>query len=229
MTGVRRRAVLIAGCMAGTAAIARLARPLPLAPDEVTDPHFEAWFPSRFGVWSVDPVTRPLVRSTDPQGKVLGVYDRLFERIFVDARGYRVMLSMAYLARAFEGSSMQLHRPEVCYRYSGYQVGELRTGQLRLQDRALPVTRLLATMPGRTEPITYWVLVGSDVVGEHNEMRKRRILASLRRVWLDGLLVRISSIDPDVARAYGIQEEFADALAAALDDSDRARVFGARI
>jgi EpsI family protein len=224
--GARRKAMVVAGCMAATAVLAQLARPRPVADGEVPDPHLDALVPSAFGSWTVDPLSRSFVRPTNEQGKVLGVYDRLFEQTFVDSRGYRIMLSMAYLARAFQGSSLQVHRPEICYRYSGYQVGESSVGEFRLDDRVIPVVRLQAQLPGRPEPITYWILTGREVIGEHGQMRKRRILAALRREWLDGMLVRISSIDPDTERAYRIQQEFAQAFAQALPPASRARVFG---
>jgi hypothetical protein len=43
---------------------------------------------------------------------------------------------------------------------------------------------------------------------------------------LDGMLVRVSSIDPDPARAYALQSQFADALAQAMQPAARVKVFG---
>jgi EpsI family protein len=228
MSPVRRRAVLLAAAMVGTTALGTIGRTDPPEPGEVAEPRLDTLFPQAFGRWRVDPLARALVRPTDQNGKVFGVYDRLFEQTYADDRGYRVMLSVAYVAHAFEGSGLQLHRPEVCYRYAGYAIGPTRDERMPLLGSAdLAITRLEATLPGRREPITYWVLVGGEVIGDRQTMRKRRIVAALRRQTLDSLLVRVSSIDPDAERAWRLQSGFADELAAALPAAERARVFGA--
>jgi EpsI family protein len=213
--------------MAGISLVAEALRPRPHAASALADPQLEKLIPERFGAWEVDALSRPLVRPSDDHGRLVGAYDRLLERTFVDERGYRVMLSMAYLSSAFDGSSLQVHRPEVCYRYSGYMVEEPKSGLLDLPERSLPVTRLKAWMPGRIEPITYWVVVGNKVYGHHGELRRERIRAAMRREVLDGALIRLSSIDADRERAYRQHEQFGRQLAIALDAGRRPRVFGA--
>jgi len=42
----------------------------------------------------------------------------------------------------------------------------------------------------------------------------------------DGLLFRVSSIDPDTARAYTMQDQFIADLLKAVNDKDRKRISG---
>ncbi len=226
MKPLRRRALAIGLAMSGAGVLAAIAQPRPLSPEDIVDPQLDRLFPDAFGPWRIDPMVQVFVRAVDQHGRILGVYDRLYEQTYIDERGYRIMVSAAYIANAFEGASLQLHRPEVCYRYSGYTVSAVRSQALSLGGRPLPVTRLLAELPGRTEPITYWVVVGREAIGDPAALRRRRIAAALQRRPADSLLMRISSIDRDPARAAEVQDRFAAGLAASLGETERARVFG---
>lgn len=226
MTPLRRRSVVLGLAMAGTGALAVMAQPRPLSPEQIVDPRLDALFPGGFGPWRIDPLAQAFVRAVDQHGRVLGVYDRLYEQTFIDDRGYRIMVSAAYIANAFEGSSLQLHRPEVCYRYGGYTVSDIEPHDLPIGERTIPTTRLLATLPGRIEPITYWIVVGNEVMGTPAALRRRRVAAALQRRPVDSLLVRISSIDRERERANAAQDRFAAALAASLGEAAAPRVFG---
>jgi EpsI family protein len=213
---------MLGTALCGTAVLAMLARPASPA-GEALD--LASLFPSRFGPWRTDALTSAFVRPSDHQGKVLGFYDRVFERTFVDDQGYRVMLSVAYLANAFEGSALQMHEPEVCYRFAGYQVVDSQDMRLSIDGRAVAATHVVAQLPGRPEPITYWILAGGTG-GGHAALRRRRIVAALRREVLDGMLVRISSVDADPARAYRVHAAFAGDMARAMAPAARDRFLG---
>ena len=220
MTSPRRRAVLIGAAMCATAALVPLARP------RVRSAHAPRLaFPERFGIWQVDAMSRPLVRPPGEQGKVLGFYDAVFEQTFVDVHGYRVMLSMAYIADLFEDGALQLHQPGVCYRYAGYRILGEYESVARIAGRDIPVTRMYAQLPGRPEPVTYWIGAGG-VVGNHAALRRQRIRAAFKLESLDGMLVRLSSIDADAARAFGRQVELSEALALAMSPVDRTYFIG---
>lgn len=222
----RRRALILAGAMASTAAVSVVARPP--RPDAATVPslRLDSLFPQRFGDWREDPLSHAFVRVDVGQAKPYqGLYDQTLERTFVDSRGRRVMLSVAYGQE--QTSNLQLHRPEVCYRYSGYEIADITPGTLRLDGRPVAATRLFATLPGRPEPVTYWTLLGGAVVADLSAWRRRRISAALRRQLLDGLLVRVSTIDPEPARAHELHARFADELVLAIAPADRYKVIGA--
>jgi hypothetical protein len=54
-----------------------------------------------------------------------------------------------------------------------------------------------------------------------------KLRAGLRGEILDGMLIRVSTIDRDAERAYRLQAAFADALVRAIDPGYRVRVIGA--
>jgi EpsI family protein len=224
-TPARRRAlglVLVMGATAGLAVVGKPRR----HPDESRPPMpLEQIFPKAFGAWRSDAaIVGALVRPADEQGKLYGIYDQVLERVYFGPDGERVMLSVAYGTEQSVG--LQVHRPEVCYAGGGFKVGEVHKHQLPLADRELPVTRLLATQPGLSEPITYWTLLGDTVENDQGAFRWRQISFGLRGRLLDGMVVRVSTHDHNLGRAWAQQARFARALVQAIDPALRVRVIG---
>lgn len=185
----------------------------------------ESLFPQRVGEWVPDPVSSGLVRPAFEQAKRFQMYDQVLERTYVHPSGARVMVSVAYGRQQSVG--LQMHRPEVCYKAGGFSVGATEPGRIDLGGHVLPVTRLVATMPGRPEPITYWRMLGDEVVQDEASFKIRQFVSGLTRRRIDdGLLVRLSSIHPDARTAWRVQERFARDLAAALSEPQRVRVMG---
>lgn len=186
----------------------------------------EAIFPESFGEWRIDPLTRgmEIVKPADPDAKLYGIYDRVLERTYLDALGYRIMLSVAY--GADQSAGMDLHRPEVCYRYAGYTIDEQRKVQLALAGLSVPATILQAHLPGRPEPLLYWTVLAGLPARDASEIRWRRLQLAVQGRRVTGMLVRVSSVDPDPQRAFARQAAFADALVRAVVPSRRAEVLG---
>ena len=222
MKDMRRRALVLALGMGATAAVAAWLKPAP--PDEAARIDLDGVLPDQFGDWRIDPATTAFVRATDRRGAQGQLYDQVLERIFVNDRGERVMLSIAYGAQ--QSSDMQLHRPEVCYRAGGFEVGETRADVLVLAGRDVSVTRLVARLPGRPEPITYWSTVGGRVDDGRQPSLAERFSRLRRRQRADGVLVRISSIEPDAPAAWQIHGRFARDMIAALSQEQRLRLLG---
>lgn len=219
----RRKALGLAAGMGAGALAAWWMKPVP-DPQAVNGPPLEQVFPRRFGDWQADSGAEMFVRPAREQGRYLGVYDQVLERTYVDAKGERVMLVAAQGSE--QSAGLQLHRPEVCYPGNGFRVSGLQAVALPVGGRELPGTRLHAVMPGRSEPITYWTVLGGEVVADSAEFRWRQLQFGLRRRLLDGMLVRLSSIEPDPGRAYALHLRFANELAAALKPADRPRILG---
>lgn len=224
MNPSRRHALWLAGVMTSVAAIAAIARPPRPDPNAKSAVSLDTLFPQRFGDWQVDALSRAFVRPADRQGKLYQVYDQVLERTFIDGRGQRVMLSVAFGSE--QSSSLQMHRPEVCYRAAGYTIRDVRPGTLAIAGRRLAATRVDAVLPGRPEPVTYWTVLGGSIVADAAAARRRSLKAVLHHELLDGVLVRISSIDADTERAHGLQARFADELVTAITPTDRAIVIG---
>jgi len=178
----------------------------------------ERLFPTRFGEWQIDPIAAAFVR---PASEITyQVYEQVLERTFVNEHGQRVMLSVAY------GRELELHFPETCYRYGGFGVRGRHLAHARAEGQRLQVTRLVAELPGRPEPITYWAVLGGELVADANTFRLRSVTHAVRREVVDGLLVRVSSIDPDDARAFALHAAFISDLVRAIAPADRSKVIG---
>ena len=221
----RRKAMVLLAGMAGAAVLAEVGKPRRSAAQEAALAiRLEDVFPRAIGDWQVDAARDMFVRPADQQGKVYGFYDQVLERVYLDPEGEQVMLSIAYGAE--QSASLQLHRPEICYVGGGFKVKGLHNAALALAGQAVNVTRLHAMRPGRSEPITYWMVLGGESVRNGGSFRLRQLTHGLRGHLFDGMLVRISSIDPDAQRAYQVHERFARALAGAVEPGMRARVIG---
>jgi exosortase B len=195
----------------------------PVAIERASVP-LEQLFPAQFGPWRLDPAAAALIRPAFEQAKQLQTYDQVLERTYMDDAGRRVMLSVAYGRQQSVG--LQMHRPEVCYKAGGFKVQGLTHGELALGGHELAVTRLMASMEGRAEPITYWRLLGDDVVADETHFRLKQLAMGAVGTIPDGMLVRVSTIDDDAPSAYKLQAAFVQAMARSLNEAQRKRVLG---
>lgn len=183
----------------------------------------EHLFPSTFGAWSLDPTAVAPVRPAFDVARRFQMYDQVLERTYVTAKGDRIMLSVAYGRQQSVG--LQMHRPEVCYKAGGFNIDSVHDVSLPVRGSNLAVTRLLAHMDGRPEPITYWRLIGESVVNDQTHFRLQEWSWSGAAL-MDGLLVRVSSIDPETHAAWTLQGQFIAELAKGMSAAQRVRVFG---
>jgi EpsI family protein len=181
-------------------------------------------FPAVFGKWHIDETMQAFVRPADEQGRIYGFYDQVLERAYFNSFGERVMLSAAFGSE--QSPALQVHRPEVCYAASGFRVTARRSERLDLGERRLPVTRLLASMPGRSEAITYWTVLGRTIAADVMAFRWHQFTSAVRGDILDGMLVRVSTIGRDSEAGYNIHGCFARDLLQAIPSDHRDRVFG---
>lgn len=225
MNGARRHAILVAAGMGLAAFLGARATPK-LAGDAADPVDLKAMVPDAFGDWRVDPVAAAFVRPDERLNRISQrLYQQLLERTYISPQGQRVMVSIAYGRE--QTSSLELHWPENCYRFVGFTVHGRAPGHLNVDGRELPVTRLVAELPLRPEPITYWAVLGGEQVGDSGTYRMKRLAHSVRRLVPDGLLVRISSIDPRPERAFALHATFIEELRRAMAPEHRAKVFGA--
>ena len=78
----------------------------------------------------------------------------------------------------------------------------------------------------RNEPITYWVVVGGDVVTSGIGQKLAQMRYGVRGVIADGMLMRVSSIEADMAKGHAVQVRFISELARQMDSGSASRVFG---
>jgi EpsI family protein len=177
------------------------------------DISLEALVPESFGDWAVDKSTPHEVVNPSVQEKLAIFYSETLSRIYVNNKGDRIMLSLAY--GADQSRAMQVHKPEVCYEAQGFKITYARKDDPRIGLNVVPVMRLQANQDRRIEPITYWIRTGDYVVRGWWEQNVARVRNGLLKGYTpDGILVRVSSINDDREQGYKTQDEFMRQLVA---------------
>ncbi|MGH8636578.1 MAG: exosortase-associated protein EpsI, B-type, partial [Burkholderiales bacterium] len=160
--------------------------------------------PESLGDWRIDRSIMPVVPAPDVQAKLDQIYNQTLARTYVDKQGNRVMLSIAY--GGDQSDAMRAHRPEVCYAAQGFQVIRSSLSQVATQFGVLPVKRLIATKGTRHEPITYWIVVGDNIVLDGLQQKLAQLRYGLTGKIPDGVLVRVSTIDTNSEHSFQVQD-----------------------
>lgn len=208
----------IAGASAGANPHRRLA-------DELPPLDLERNVPRRFGDWHMDQSMAPVLPSPDVQEKLDQLYNTVFSRTYTDGNGMSMMFLIAYGADQADRMTLA-HLPEGCYHTQGFDVWPTQVATIRIPGREFGVVRLRTRKGLRVEPVTYWTTVGDGAFIDEFERRMKRARYALGGVIPDGMLVRVSCIDPDEDAAFAAEGAFVAALYAALKEPTRARIFG---
>ncbi len=181
-------------------------------------------FPQTFGDWREE--ENKSVQIIDPQQKEMidKIYTQTLSRTYVNTNGYRIMLSIAYGDDQRDG--MAMHYPEVCYPAQGFVLQDHKTGVLTTASGSIRVTRILASLGRRSEPVTYWTIIGDKVFQGGIQKKLAEMSYGLDGKIPDGMLVRVSSIDAETNNAYEIQSQFVDQMLAALSPEYRRKLKG---
>jgi EpsI family protein len=219
-------ALALAVVMTCTAIGAVIARPAPAASG--SDPAFqlERIIPSTFGTWKV--VQQPSLQLVNPQTQELldKLYSQLLTRVYVDEKGYRIMLSIAY--GDDQRGGLQAHMPDVCYPAQGFKLLSRERADVGTAFGPIPSRRVNASLGTRIEPVTYWFNFGSQALASDSPWERRMIefRFGLSGKVPNGILVRVSSIDGDTHGAYRQHDRFIQDLVMALAPVDRGRIAG---
>lgn len=224
MTRTRWRALFVFALMVAALGLEHIARPTIYMTDKLGKPNLETLFPLQFGDWRVD--ARAVMVQPNPATQALldSIYNQTLTRTYINTAGNRIMLSVAYGGDQSDGT--RAHVPEVCYPAQGFQITSNTSGQLNLTNRVVGVRHLMSTMGSRDEPITYWLVVGDQVTVSRTDQKLAQFRLGLKGLIPDGMLVRVSSIDSNMARGHQMQANFLADLAAAVPEAARDRVFG---
>jgi EpsI family protein len=209
-------------CAASVGGIA--ARPSTKAAEKGAGISLEAVVPKGFGDWTELPEQSAQV--VNPQTKELldKLYSQTLSRSYVNKQGYRIMLSLAY--GDDQRGGLQAHRPEVCYPAQGFRLGTVEDGTLATSFGNIEVRRLRTSLGARSEPITYWLTVGDQIVRSGFDKRIAQIRLGLTGQIPDGLLFRVSSIDNDTARAFSMHQKFVSDMMASVPPKERKQLSG---
>ncbi|MEQ1854241.1 MAG: exosortase-associated protein EpsI, B-type [Chthoniobacteraceae bacterium] len=221
---LNRIALAMAALMFAASGTAIVARPSAKLANELPAISLENAVPRQFDDWRE--LTQGVIQVVNPQTQELldKIYSQILVRTYVRADGYRIMLSIAY--GSDQRGALQAHKPEVCYPAQGFVLQKSEAGSLATAFGDIPVRRLITTLGPRNEPVTYWFTVGDTVVQGKLQKRLADLRYGLTGRIPDGMLFRVSSIDPDPAQAYRMQDQFVSALLGAVPTEERKRLSG---
>ncbi len=223
MFALNRRALIIGLAMLLSMVLAAAMKPTLMLADSKAKIDLATMIPKQFGNWKIDDKIIPI--QVDPQqlAQLDRIYNQTLARTFINQKGDRVMLSIAY--GGDQSDSMQVHKPEVCYTSQGFQMLTLVPGVFDTGFGNIPVKRLLAVKGTRIEPIIYWMTIGETITNSSFEWKLAQIQYGLTGKIPDGMIFRVSSLG-DQSTAYAIQEDFIRVLLKVLSPDNRKRLIG---
>ena len=227
MKNVSLKQLLVGLAMLATAGLALAITPTRKIADDSPQVNLETLIPDQFGEWKQDGAIVPLLPDPAQTALLNKIYNQILSRTYINSHGDRIMLSIVYGGDQSDG--MAVHKPEVCYPAQGFKILNNSTDALSTRSGPIPVKRLVATQGQRIEPITYWTTIGDNVAVDGLKWKLYQLKYGLTGKIPDGLLVRISSIQPDTIRAFEMQDDFARTLLAALTPTERKRLAGQQI
>jgi len=218
--------LVIGLCMFAAAGLALALKPTVKVADAGPKIDLEVLIPQSFGDWKIDETIRPLIADPELQAKLDKIYNQTLTRTYINSKGERIMLSIAY--GGDQSDTMAVHKPEICYPAQGFQIlkSPIVSTFATEDGSSIPVKRLVATQGKRIEPITYWTTVGDKVAVSGWKWKLQQMKYGLTGQVPDGLLFRVSSIQADDTQAYQTQDAFTRDLLKAMSPDGRQRIIG---
>lgn len=212
--------------MLGFAGLAYAMTPRTFLADTLPRLDLERVFPRNFGGWTEDPTVMQAIVNPQVEAAVASIYTDTLGRTYMDAKGNRMMLSVAYGRDQSGGSA--LHYPEVCYPAQGLPIEANQKTRIMIDGQDIEVRRLVAGRPhGVKEYITYWVIVGDKAVLGRTGHSVTLMEYGLQGYIPDGVLMRVSSIGEDETE-YERQRVFMEELLRTIPQPMRGRLEGTR-
>ena len=220
------RLAIVAAAMLAAAGLAVAMKPTTRIAEQRPKVDLETMIPEQFGDWRMDRSVPVAIVNPQQQVVLSKIYSQTLSRTYVSTKGERMMLSMAY--GADQSDAMQVHKPEVCYPAQGFQIVNQPAADSLTWHGPVSVKRLVAARGSRVEPITYWLTIGDTVATDGLQWKLAQLKYGLTGKIPDGLLFRVSSINPHEQAAFNAQDQFIGALLEALDAERRNRLIGGR-
>ncbi|MDT8992591.1 EpsI family protein [Curvibacter sp. APW13] len=181
--------------------------------------------PTNIHGWTLLPDATAQVIDPQQQQTIERTYSQTLSRTYVNQQGYRIMLSVVY--GKTQRGNLQLHHPEICYPAQGFEVLTNTTSVFSTPMGTIPVRQLQTRLSAsRVEPVSYWAMVGDEVVLGSAQRKLVEIRHGLSGFTTDGLLFRISSIDSNTPRAFERQQNFVQQMLYAMPKDARRQLAG---
>ena len=223
-----RRVALLVGLMAVAAVAGEALQPRDRLSERKTPIVLEKQVPEAFGEWRLDTSIRPVVPDPTLQAMLDTLYSQTLARTYINPKGERVMLSIAYGSDQ-SNEATAVHRPEFCYSAQGFRVKLVDKEVINVAGTMSPVARVLAQLGQRNEPITYWVTLDETAALPGFRRKLAQIKYGLQGQIPDGMLVRVSSISASTEQSFALQQRFLEQMHAAVPAEMRKRYFGGRV
>jgi EpsI family protein len=219
-----RRNILLMVLMIAASGLAFALYPTHRIADDGKQIDLESMIPKKFGDWQLDETIVPIKVSQEIEANLNRIYNQTLSRTYVNKHGDRIMLSIAY--GSDQSTSLQVHRPDVCFTAQGFQISEMASDFVRTDAGQLPVMHMVAIKGQRIEPITYWITVGDRAVRGWFEQKLAKVRYGLTGTVASGILVRVSNITTDAPITYRNQEVFINDMLKAMQQGDRLLLVG---
>jgi EpsI family protein len=168
--------------------------------------------PNQIGPWTFHSKSGLVVPPSDELSDWL--YSQLLTRVYVGPEQLPIMLLIAQSDS--QSGVLQVHRPEVCYPAGGYQLSPPSRVEIPTSGGAVSSVAFSASADTRVEQLLYWTRIGRDLPRSWREQRWAVAQANLRGEIPDAVLVRVSTLAPDLETALPALRSFSKALVEAF-------------
>jgi EpsI family protein len=207
-----RRSLLIGAALIGTGVAAFAATPRRVEQDFSSE-DLSQLFPAGIGPWVGASAGLDVVPDVDNPKQ-----EQIFSRIY-SAYGMRpMMLVVSY--HGPETSDIKAHPPEICYAASGFAIDDLQPVDIDLGPaRVIPGQAFTGRRGARVEQVLYVTRVGRYFPRGLVQERQAVLKEALAGVRADGVVFRVSVINPSLKASLPRLEAFARVF---LEGSGRA-------
>jgi EpsI family protein len=219
---LNRRSMLIGTALLGVGGAAIARQPEPIAVP-VRKEALDKLIPLQIGNWTYRDASGIVLPPPDALSDAL--YSGLVTRSYVSPDRLPMMLLVAY--SNVQDGMLQVHRPEVCYPAGGYhlsptQVEEVPNGV----GGGISANIFSADGISRTEQVLYWTRIGNSFPTSWLDQRMAVVRANLDGMIPDGILVRLSTLAPDMPAAQADLAAFAAQLVESASPAARQLLIG---
>lgn len=199
-----RRHFVIGATLATASAASYAALPKSSVPS-IPAKTFDELIPDKVGPWTFATVSGVVLPPPDALSDRL--YDNLVSRVYESLDAPSVMLLIAY--NNVQDGLLQVHRPEICYPASGYQLSATRPIAAHVGNRlTVPAQVFTAAGSDRVEHVLYWTRIAKRFPRSWLHQRLAVMRENLAGDVPDGTLVRVSILGGDQAGAIPVLEAF---------------------
>ena len=208
---IDRRKLLLGLLLCSATAAAAWRKPSKLV-DKLGTRKLEDIVPKKIGSWNFAASSGVVVPPNDPL--VNALYSQVLTRVYSDGENPSIMLLMAQSGT--QTGFLQVHRPDFCYRASGYQISPVAPHPIQLGSGVIPASMMDATTGGTPEHVVFWTRIGDRIPGSWTAQKIAVAAQNLEGIVPDAILVRVSTVSNDAQSARQAIDDFVRAMIASV-------------